>query len=160
MCFDAESQSKRTGSFQASSCSCSLKFMYMWNCCNSLSLLPTVCTLAGPESISMQFDSHSGFVDFCTCTLVNSGEHLRGRCNLQVILQLGSSIPCAVMYRFDGVTAYQTDWSIAAVTLHAQGSPLQPEGNQPFNLPMASLEGQPGMTHPHTTKQLLWHLTG
>ena len=46
--------------------------------------------------------------------------------------------------RFDGVTAYQTDWSIAAVTLHAQGSPLQPEGNQPFNLPMASLEGQPG----------------
>lgn len=48
--------------------------------------------------------------------------------------------------RFDGVTAYQTDWSIAAVTLHAQGSPLQPEGNQPFNLPMASLEGQPGVS--------------
>ncbi len=47
--------------------------------------------------------------------------------------------------RFDGVTAYQTDWSIAAVTLHAQGSPLQPEGDQPFNLPMASLEGQPGI---------------
>ena len=47
--------------------------------------------------------------------------------------------------RFDGVTAYQTDWSIAAVTLHAQGSPLQPEGGQSFNLPMASLEGQPGM---------------
>ena len=46
--------------------------------------------------------------------------------------------------RFDGVTAYQTDWSIAAVTLRAQGSPLQPDGDQPFNLPMASLEGQPG----------------
>lgn len=48
--------------------------------------------------------------------------------------------------RFDGVTAYQTDWSIAAVTLHAQGSPLQPDGDQPFNLPMASLEGQPGVS--------------
>ena len=46
--------------------------------------------------------------------------------------------------RFDGVTAYQTDWSIAAVQLRAQGSPLQPDGDQPFNLPMASLEGQPG----------------
>lgn len=48
--------------------------------------------------------------------------------------------------RFDGVTAYQTDWSIAAVTLRAQGSPLQPEGDQPFNLPMASMEGQPGVS--------------
>lgn len=50
----------------------------------------------------------------------------------------------ACVCRFDGVTAYQTDWSIAAVTLRAQGSPLQPDGAQPFNLPMASLEGQPG----------------
>ena len=54
------------------------------------------------------------------------------------------SLRCAIWCRFDGVTAYQTDWSIAAVTLRAQGSPLQPEGDQPFNLPMASLEGQPG----------------
>ena len=51
------------------------------------------------------------------------------------------------------MTAYQTDWSIAAVTLHAQGSPLQPEGDQPFNLPMASLEGQPGIALYSSTSQ-------
>lgn len=82
-----------------------------------------------------------------------------------LITQLGGDVQCAVLCRFDGVTAYQTDWSIAAVTLHAQGSPLQPEGNQPFNLPMASLEGQPGValvgpyhtqhnTAQHNTQQL------
>ena len=77
-----------------------------------------------------------------------------------LILQLAGDIQCAVLCRFDGVTAYQTDWSIAAVTLHAQGSPLQPEGNQPFNLPMASLEGQPGAAHvwtSHTQHSTIQH---
>ena len=46
--------------------------------------------------------------------------------------------------RYNGVTAYQTDWAIAAVTLRAEGSPLEPEDHTAFNLPMASLQGQPG----------------
>ncbi len=71
-------------------------------------------------------------------SLVHGAKHL-------AVSSQGSVISSAHACRFDGVTAYQTDWSIAAVTLHAQGSPLQPEGDQPFNLPMASLEGQPGI---------------
>eukprot|EP00887_Chlorella_sp_A99_P002598 scaffold6.g2598.t1 len=43
--------------------------------------------------------------------------------------------------RFGGVVAYQTDWSMAALTLRAEGSPLAPPGGGPFNLPMASLAG-------------------
>lgn len=46
--------------------------------------------------------------------------------------------------RFGGVTAYQTDWSMAALTVRAKGSPLQPSDGSPFNLPMASLAGKPG----------------
>jgi cytochrome c biogenesis protein len=47
--------------------------------------------------------------------------------------------------RFGGVTAYQTDWEMAAVTLHATGSPLQPADDAGLNLPMASLEGAQGV---------------
>jgi hypothetical protein len=47
-----------------------------------------------------------------------------------------------------GVTAYQADYSMAAVTLRAEGSPLQPANGGLFNLPMASLEGQPGALTP------------
>ena len=43
-----------------------------------------------------------------------------------------------------GVTAYQVDYSMAALTVRAAGSPLQPPGGSPFNLPMASLEGRSG----------------
>lgn len=46
--------------------------------------------------------------------------------------------------REGGVTYYQTDWSIAALSLRATGSPFQPADGSAFNLPMASLEGQPG----------------
>ena len=44
--------------------------------------------------------------------------------------------------RVGGVTASQTDWSMAALTLRALGSPLQPPGGQAFKLPMASLAGE------------------
>lgn len=33
---------------------------------------------------------------------------------------------------------------MAALTVRAAGSPLQPPGGSPFNLPMASLEGRSG----------------
>ena len=46
--------------------------------------------------------------------------------------------------RWGGVTMYQTDWSLAAVSLRAEGSSMQPADGHPFNLPMASLEGNPG----------------
>ena len=46
--------------------------------------------------------------------------------------------------RYGGVTAYQTDWSMAALTVRAVGSPLQPADGTAFNLPMASLAGAPG----------------
>ena len=46
--------------------------------------------------------------------------------------------------RWGGVTMYQTDWSLAALTLRAEGSPMQPADGTSFNLPMASLEGNPG----------------
>lgn len=48
--------------------------------------------------------------------------------------------------RWGGVTMYQTDWSMAAITLHATGSPMQPADGNSFNLPMASLEGNPGIS--------------
>lgn len=44
--------------------------------------------------------------------------------------------------RFGGVTAYQTDWSMAALTIRAPGSPLSPPGGEALKLPMASLEGK------------------
>ena len=44
--------------------------------------------------------------------------------------------------RFGGVTAYQTDWSMAALTIRAPNSPLSPPGGEAVNLPMASLEGK------------------
>eukprot|EP00884_Botryococcus_braunii_P008586 jgi/Botrbrau1/17729/Bobra.0166s0150.1 len=47
--------------------------------------------------------------------------------------------------RYKGVTAYQADYGMAAVTLKAEGSPLQPPGGQLFNLPLASLENQAGV---------------
>jgi cytochrome c biogenesis protein len=42
--------------------------------------------------------------------------------------------------RFGGVTAYQTDWSMSALQLRVEGSPLAPDG-APIQLPMASLAG-------------------
>lgn len=48
-----------------------------------------------------------------------------------------------------GITAYQTDYSMAALTVRAEGSPLQPADGSAFNLPMASLDGKPGArAHP------------
>ncbi len=49
--------------------------------------------------------------------------------------------------RYGGVTMYQTDWSLAAVTLRVDnpGAALQAQPGQPFNLPLASLEGKPGV---------------
>jgi hypothetical protein len=46
--------------------------------------------------------------------------------------------------RYGGVTAYQTDWSMSALTVRAVGSPLQPPDGSPFNLPMANLIGKAG----------------
>ena len=43
-----------------------------------------------------------------------------------------------------GITAYQTDYSMAALAVRAEGSPLQPADGGPFKLPMASLDGKPG----------------
>lgn len=34
---------------------------------------------------------------------------------------------------------------MAALTVRAPGSPLQPADGSPFNLPMASLDGKPGL---------------
>lgn len=48
--------------------------------------------------------------------------------------------------RWGGVTLYQTDWSLAALSLRAEGSPMQPADGSSFNLPMASLEGNPGQS--------------
>jgi len=36
------------------------------------------------------------------------------------------------------------DYAMAALTVRAPASPLQPPGGSPFNLPMASLEGRAG----------------
>ena len=46
--------------------------------------------------------------------------------------------------RFGGVTAYQTDWSMAALTIRAPNTPLSPPDGQPLKLPMASLEDSKG----------------
>ena len=46
--------------------------------------------------------------------------------------------------RYGGVTAYQTDWSMSALTVKAVGSPLQPSDGTPFKLPMARLAGKAG----------------
>lgn len=55
-----------------------------------------------------------------------------------------------------GITAYQTDYSMAALAIRAEGSPLQPADGSPFKLPMASLDGKPGalLVHPDNCK---WH---
>eukprot|EP01026_Neomeris_dumetosa_P032679 TRINITY_DN25984_c0_g1_i4.p1 TRINITY_DN25984_c0_g1~~TRINITY_DN25984_c0_g1_i4.p1 ORF type:complete len:246 (+),score=36.38 TRINITY_DN25984_c0_g1_i4:130-867(+) len=42
-------------------------------------------------------------------------------------------------WRYSGITMYQTDWGMAALTLTAKGSPYQPEDGSPFNLPFALL---------------------
>ncbi|KAK9792693.1 hypothetical protein WJX73_002523 [Symbiochloris irregularis] len=42
--------------------------------------------------------------------------------------------------RYKGITAYQTDYNMVALTVRASNSPLQPLGDQAFNLPMANLE--------------------
>jgi cytochrome c biogenesis protein len=47
--------------------------------------------------------------------------------------------------RFGGVTAYQTDWSLAAVTVRARGAAAAGPEGAAVNLAMASLEGQPGV---------------
>ena len=54
-----------------------------------------------------------------------------------------SHVDCA-----QGITAYQTDYSMAALTVRAPGSPLQPADGGAFNLPMASLDGKPGARAP------------
>ena len=46
-----------------------------------------------------------------------------------------------------GITAYQTDYSMAALAIRAEGSPLQPADGSAFKLPMASLDGKPGRYH-------------
>lgn len=43
-----------------------------------------------------------------------------------------------------GITAYQTDYNMVALTVRAKGSPLQPLGDAAFNLPTAALEGGEG----------------
>jgi cytochrome c biogenesis protein len=50
--------------------------------------------------------------------------------------------------RYGGMTIYQTDWSMAAITLRARESPMQPADGSSFNLPMATLEGRPGESAP------------
>lgn len=45
--------------------------------------------------------------------------------------------------RVGGVTAYQTDWSMSALTVRL---PSKDSGGDAINLPMASLEGQPGVS--------------
>lgn len=59
-----------------------------------------------------------------------------------------------------GITAYQTDYSMAALTVRALGSPLQPADGSAFNLPMASLDGKPGVRSPstHPNKKVLTFL--
>lgn len=44
-----------------------------------------------------------------------------------------------------GLTAYQTDWSIAALSLQIKGSGIVQTDGSAIKLPVASLEGQPGM---------------
>lgn len=46
--------------------------------------------------------------------------------------------------RYGGVTAYQTDWGMAALTIKAKGSPLAPADGSAVNLPMAMLQGETG----------------
>ena len=60
--------------------------------------------------------------------------------DLEALLAIWVNLAC-----LQGVTVYQTDYSMAALTLRAPGSPMQPLSGEPFNLPMASMEGQPGM---------------
>ena len=53
-----------------------------------------------------------------------------------------------------GITAYQTDYSMAALAVKAEGSPLQPADGSPFKLPMASLDGKPGALLPRALRGL------
>lgn len=48
---------------------------------------------------------------------------------------------------WQGITAYQTDYNMVALTVRAAGSPLQPLGDKAFNVPMAALEGEEGAAH-------------
>ncbi|GMH32771.1 hypothetical protein BSKO_00605 [Bryopsis sp. KO-2023] len=48
--------------------------------------------------------------------------------------------------RSQGVTMYQSSWSMAAMNLVAKGSPLQPEDGSPMTLAMASLKGRKGIS--------------
>lgn len=48
--------------------------------------------------------------------------------------------------RWQGVTAYQTDWSVSTLVLRVKGSPLAADNTTPISLPMASMEGQPGIS--------------
>lgn len=48
--------------------------------------------------------------------------------------------------RFGGITAYQTDWSMAALVVRARGTPVAPEDGSPITVPLASLEGTPGFS--------------
>ena len=57
------------------------------------------------------------------------------------VCQLCARAPYAWL---QGITAYQTDYNMAALTVRVAGSPLQPLADQPFNLPMAALEGEEG----------------
>lgn len=51
-------------------------------------------------------------------------------------------------FRYKGVTMYQTDWSLAAVTLRVLDGGSTPDSlpssAEAFNMPLASLDGQPG----------------
>lgn len=51
-------------------------------------------------------------------------------------------------FRYGGVTMYQTNWSLAALTLRAGAADAPPEAladAPPLSLPMASMEGRPGI---------------
>lgn len=61
---------------------------------------------------------------------------------------------CMRSVSVQGITAYQTDYSMAALAVKAEGSPLQPPDGSPFKLPMASLDGKPG-AHPSTARPSL-----
>lgn len=53
---------------------------------------------------------------------------------------MSSAKSCVVQ----GITVYQADYNMVGFTVRANDCPLQPVGNQPFNVPMASLKGQDG----------------
>ena len=71
---------------------------------------------------------------------------MRGTWQCAIVLSLLGN--CLRSVSVQGITAYQTDYSMAALAVKAEGSPLQPPNGSPFKLPMASLDGKPGEPPP------------